>query len=303
LIYPPRPSPLARLRAVIVWARMSQAPLVTATGRSILDLPVDVQFTILSALVTEISGLAKTLGVNSLRTRILTNALGARLLFGVGGQVPELTVERHPFDLRGTGGALADAARHYDDDDLVLVLEAAQILEEPLSAVAHDLARANGEVNLFAHADHSPSSVMLVRCGCLRALPRLGVIDMNTHGLEQIARSHRVMVLDRPRAAGCMIESPALYIAALQRHHRRRLPEAVAAASASAPWQPVFSLVEHGGTVAAGAHLHDAVVLKGGRVEAGATVVRSIVGPGGVVRQRQTCIDAIVAPPPPNGSR
>jgi hypothetical protein len=294
---PERPrvfSPLARLRAVIVWGQCNATPLVSATGRSTLDLPIDDQHTVLGGLMEEISALAKQMGIAKLPVRLLTNSLGAKLLFGVSGQYQDLSVELHPFDIRGTGGVFADAGKRYEDDDYVLTLEASQILEQPLATVAQELAGGESDISVFAHADHSPSVMMLVRCGCLRALPRLGTVDMKTQGLPLIAAAHRVEVVERPQPAGSVIESLAMYISALRRYHWRKPEEAEAAKSSSAPWQPVFSLVENGGDVAPGANLYDAIVLKGGRVEAGATVVRGIVGPGGVVKQRQTSIDSIV---------
>jgi hypothetical protein len=288
-------SPLSRLRAVIVWGQTNPTPLVAATGRSALDLPIDDQHTVLGGLMNEITALGRALGIGRLPTRLLTNALGAKLLFGVGGAYHDLSVELHPFEVRGTGGVFADAIKRYQDDDYVLTLESSQILEQPLASVAQELGGGDAEISVFAHADHSPSVMMLVRCGCLKALPRLGTVDMKTQGLPQIAAAHRVEVVERPQPAGYVFESLSMYISALRRYHWRRTGELETARSSTAPWQPVFSLIEHGGDVAAGANLYDAVVLKGGRVEAGATVVRSVVGPGGVVRQRQTSIDSIVA--------
>ncbi len=285
---------LGRLRAVILWGQCVANPLVTSTGRSTLDLPIDDQHTVLGGLMDEISLFAKSLGVARLQTRLLTNSLGAKLLFGLSSQYQDLAVELHPFDVRGTGGVFADAAKRYEDDDYVLTLEAPQILEQPLSKVAQELAGGDADISVVAHADHSPSVMMLVRCGCLRAMPRLGTVDMKTQGLPQIAAAHRVEVVERPQPAGSVIESLATYVSALRRYHWRKPEEAEAAKSSSAPWQPVFSIVENGGDVAAGANLYDAIVLKGGRVEAGATVVRGIVGPGGVVKQRQTSIDSVV---------
>jgi hypothetical protein len=287
-----KPSPLSRLRAVVVWCQTTATPLVAATGRSILDLPVDGQHTILGGLIQEIDGLGRSVGLGHLPTRLLTNPLGAKLLFGVRSQYPQLSAELHPFDARGTGGVMCDVARHYQDDDLLLILEAAQISEEPLAAAVRDLAARNADVGVFAHADQSPSVMMLVRCGCLRAMPRLGTVDLRTQGLPMIARKHRVEVVSRPRANGSLIETLTQYISVLRRFHQRTLAPAESPASASAHWQPVFSLVEHGGEVFPGATLYDSVVLKGGRVEAGATVVRSVVGPGCAVRQRESLIDS-----------
>ncbi len=63
-------------------------------------------------------------------------------------------------------------------------------------------------------------------------------------------------------------------------------------------WRPVFSIIEPGAQVAAGARLHDSVVLEGGVVGPGSEVVRSVVGRGGIVRRKQRILDDLVVGAP-----
>ena len=48
------------------------------------------------------------------------------------GHYGSFRVERDLSDYRGTGGVLHDLAADYDDDDLILVANAAQVLLDPL---------------------------------------------------------------------------------------------------------------------------------------------------------------------------
>ena len=73
-------------------------------------------------------------------------------------------VERDLSEYRGTGGVLRDLAADYDDDDLILVCNAAQILLDPLAAIATALDRKIGDVTLVSHNDGTPSGVQLVAC-------------------------------------------------------------------------------------------------------------------------------------------
>jgi NDP-sugar pyrophosphorylase family protein len=125
---------------------------------------------------------------------------------------------------------------------------------------------------------------MLVRCGVLGRVAKAGFVDMKEQGLPQIAKEHRVEVVDLERPSGMPIRTTADYVNALRRYHRR------AAGGAGGElvdpwaedWAPTFSIVEEGAMVGAGARVHDSVVLKGARVETGAAVVRSVVCPGAV---------------------
>ncbi len=76
-------------------------------------------------------------------------------------------VERDLSEYRGTGGVLRDLAADYDDDDLVLVCNAAQVLLDPLVALATALNRKSGDFTLVSHNDGTPSGVMLARCETL----------------------------------------------------------------------------------------------------------------------------------------
>ncbi len=289
-------SSLSRLRAVILLDDLSAAmSLITATNRSAIDLPIDSGRSLLSHVIDQATTLRQFVPSRSLPVRLLTSPLGARLLFGATSQHPDLSVEAHSFDGRGSGGVLADAAREYGDNDLLLVLEAGLMTEEPLAKVTPELAANDADLSLFSHADHSPSGMMLVGCGCLGAIPRIGRVDMKTQGLPLIAPAHRVEVVNRTQPVGRMIQTFAGYISALQHHHRHRSGVERVAGKSPEPWNPVFSIVERGSEVASGVNLYDSVVLRGGRVETGATVVRSVVGPGGIARRGETCIDSILS--------
>lgn len=287
----PKPTPLARLAAVVAWGPADrEMPLVASTGRSVLDLPLSAGHTLLDELLDEVAGLGRRLGIAQIPTRLITNALGAKMLFGLANQHQGLSVEPHPLESRGTAGVLADLCKGYDADDFLLVLDGHQLLSEPLADLARELDSPSTSVSLFAHAEESPSAMMLIRCGCLRGISRLGRVEVHGQGLQQIAAGHRVEIVQRARTAGCFIRSLGLYIAALKRRHAR-----IGAESDSHPAElQDFSIVEKGAEVGAGVKLHDSVVLKGGCVEAGAIIVRSVICPGGVVKRRRTCVDSMI---------
>src|SRR5437016_5528312 len=77
-------------------------------------------------------------------------------------------------EYRGTGGVLRELGADFADDDLLLVANAAQVLLDPLIAVATALDRKEGDFTLVSHSDGTPSGVMLLSCKTLRMIPETG---------------------------------------------------------------------------------------------------------------------------------
>lgn len=291
---------LHRLRAVVLLGgAVRSTPLLSAVKRSILDLPLEQGSTILNHWLWQVSELARHAGLERLPTRVLVNSTSFEPTSGAARYAGTYTVERDASEYRGTGSVLRDLAQAYDDDDLVLVGSASQVLLDPLPALATALEHKRGDVNLISHRDGTPSGLMLVRCGTLRLIPAIGFIDMKEQGLPLIAARHEVKVLHCRRPTGAPVRTLADYLGALRLHHRRRNGRLAGGAGATTDplaedWQPSFAIVEPGASVAPQAHLHDSVVLRSAIVESGASLVRCVVCPGAVVRQKTSAIDGFV---------
>jgi hypothetical protein len=263
-------------------------------GRAILDLPVDESGSILNHWLSHAAELAQYAGLSALPVQVLVSRNTPEPASASQRYSGSYRVLRDQSDYRGTGGVLRDLAHDYDDNDLVLVANAAQLLLDPLSVIAAALDHKCGDVSLISHQDGTPSGVMLVRCKTLRLIPPAGFVDMKEQALPLIAQQFDVKVMQCRRPSGLPIRSLGDYIAALRHFHRRRIGKPATGDALAEDWQPTFAIVEDGAIVAPGAHVHDAVVLKGGVVEAGASVVRCLVCPGGVVKQKSTVVDAFV---------
>jgi hypothetical protein len=287
---------LGRLRAlVLLGGSVRPTPLTTNSGRSILDLPVDDTGSILNHWARHAAELSAGAGVADLPVRVLVNQGSSDLVSMAGGNLPNLRIERDFAEYRGTGGVLGDLAKDYEDQDLILVANAAQLLMDGLYPLAQALDESGGQVSLMAHQDGTPSGMMLITCGALRLIPRSGFVDMKEQALPGIAGEYEVTVVNRKRPTGLPIRSLAEYIAALRQYHRRRLGKPAISDPLAEEWRPTFSIVEEGAQVDGMARVHDAVVLKGARVEAGAVLVRSVVCGDAVVRRDRTAVDRIVA--------
>jgi hypothetical protein len=287
---------LHRLRAmVLLGGSVRPTPLAASIGRSVLDLPVDDTGSIFNHWLTHAHELARHAGLEQLPVRVMVNQTSPLPTSAAPRYEGTFRVERDLSEYRGTGGVLRDLAADYADDDLILVANAAQILMDPLAAIATALDRKAGDFSLVSHNDGTPSGVMLVSCKTLRLIPTTGYVDMKEQALPAIAARYEVSVMHcRRRPTGMAVRSLADYVSALRHYHRRRQGKPALSDPLAEDWLPAFALVEEGAVVDPRAHVHDSVVLKGGVVEGGAVVVRSIICPGGVVRKDRSAVDQFV---------
>jgi N-acetylglucosaminyldiphosphoundecaprenol N-acetyl-beta-D-mannosaminyltransferase len=286
---------LSRLRAMILLnGSIRSSQLADLCGRSVLDLPLDHEGSIFNHWLLQAAELARHAGLEKLPVRVMVNRNAPEPVSASPKYVGTFRVERDLSEYRGTGGVLRDLAVDYADDDLVLVCNAAQILLDPLAAVATALDKKEGDVTLVSHADGTPSGVQLIACKALREIPEVGFIDMKEQALPLIAQKYDVTVLHCRRPTAMPVRTAENYIEAMKLYHGRKSGRPTAADPLAENWQPTFQMVEQGAVVDPRAHVHDSIVLKGGVVEAGGVVVRSIVCPGGVVRKDKPRVDQVV---------
>ena len=286
---------LTRLRAMILLGgSVRSSALSEACGRSILDLPLDADGSIFNHWLLHATELSRYIGAERLPVRVMVNRNTPEPVSAAPIHYGKFRVERDLSEYRGTGGVLRDLAADYDDEDRILVCNAAQILLDPLAAIATALERKDGDVAVVSHNDGTPSGVHLVRCKALRTIPEIGFVDLKEQALPLIASNFDVTVLHCRRPTALPIRTPADYILAMRHYHRRRIGKSMLSHPLNEDWQPAFAIVEQGASVDPRAHVHDAVVLKGGAVEAGAVIVRSIVCPGAVVRKDRPTVDQLV---------
>ncbi len=294
---------LSALRAVVLLGgTVRPGRLSAAIGRPIFALPLDAGRSILDYWRQQTAALGRSIGQSGLPVRVMVDRNSPETILApvaaAGVDLAPLQVERDPHDYRGTGGVLRDLAGCYEEHDLLLVANAAQVLVESLSVCAMAMAeraKEGAEIVVADHEDGTPSGLMLVRCSVLSLIPDRGFVDMKEQALPTIAKSHRVGVARFAEPTGLPVRSLPQYVHALRWHTLREAGRPVQADPFSENLENVFSLVEHGATVAANVRLHDSIVLAGGVVEAGATLVQSVVCPGGRVRRGEVIVDQIVA--------
>lgn len=270
----------------------------TAVGRMLLDLPYKSRRTLLDEWCDQTAGLAARRG-ESIPLRVLgdktSNGGGEP---GMNGHAHNVSVrfDHDPSEWRGTGGVLRDIAAAYAPDDLLLVANAAQFLLRPLAELTAELEALGADLAVLAHRDGTPSTLMLVCCGCLNTLPELGFIDMKEQAIPLLAVAHDVRVVCVAAPVTLGLRTAQSYLAGLRELH------APALGANGEDWRSAFAIVEEGAAVDSGARLHDAVVLRGGRVGDGAVLVRSVVCAGGIVPRNAVIVDKLITSDGPSGA-
>jgi hypothetical protein len=285
-----------RIRAVILLAGLVRRTELSAKlRRAILNLPIDMDFSILDALRAQVAMLSRTLGVEKLPVRIIINRQAVQPTVRASDGQSNVRLEIDAGEYRGTGGVLRDASEEYGEDDWIVVANGNQMILESLDEMVALLAKAGGDVTLMSHQDGTPAGLMLLRCGALRLIPKMGFVDMKEQALPRIAAHHKVSVVSRRRPMGIPVRGRGDYLRALFQYHRSRDDGDESTSAFVEKWRPTFSVIEVGAEVDSSARIHDSVVLRGGRVESGAAVVHSVVCPGGVVARGQVATDQVVA--------
>jgi len=290
-----------RLRACVLLSGMVRpTPMSRAIGRSVLDLPVDERRSVLDRWHDEFLALAGTLNSDCMPVRIVSDQKSILPKVPDHGETSlAFTIEQDQARFRGTGGVLHDLSTDYDDDDFILVVNAMQIMLEPLHQLVTALSFQGADVSFMSHEDGTPSGLMLVRCGVLRSISPIGFIDMKEQALPHIAVNHNVKVVQKARPSGLPIRHLSDYVKALRFVGSERIhPNSTT--SLYEDWLSAFGIVEDGAEIGTNVRVHDSVVLRGARVAEGAVLVRSIVCPGARVGRRERVVDQVVTG---NGNR
>jgi hypothetical protein len=298
-------NPMEREVAVVIMLAGGTGASVFAAscGRSVLELPVTPGSDLLSLWKAELRRAVQHHAASTpTHVRVLGVTPGTPVRTDPEGLL-DLSYERDPSELRGTGGLLRDLAGAYSDETLMLVVSASTVLLEPLEELIGQLRGVEADVALLRHLDGSSPNLMMIRAGCLRSIPPVGFVDFKEQALPAIMRAGEVRVVNVDHPVAATARNLEEYIKAVRLYHQNL--KGVVGVSRTArqidpfaeSWQPAFGFAEPGATVGPGARLLDAVALRGSKVGDGAVVVRSVVGPGGVVPAGAQVIDRMICGP------
>ncbi len=258
---------------ILLAGGLRPSPLMKATGRSVLDLSLTPDRTVLDCWVDRLTETAPDVPIRIVHDAILPTPWPAR---HAGGRV---LIEKEPKSLRGPAGVIGDLCRGYGPRQCVIVAEAARYAGCSLRPLIEEHVRLGADVTVAANADGTPAGIYAIRVGSLDLVPAVGFMDLKEQWLRRaIDAGLDVRVHD--------VDPPGLLPLRTRRQFLRAA--AVANASVDAP------IICHGSFVAAGATVERSVIMPGATVGSDAIVVRSVVAPNCHIESGTDIVDTVV---------
>jgi glycosyltransferase involved in cell wall biosynthesis len=263
---------------ILLAGGLRPSALVTATGRSVLDLSLTPQQTVLDCwldrLTEATAPFPRPLPIRVVHDAILPPPWPSARWIGT------VMIEQDPKALRGPAGVIRDLCQEYGPDQHVIIGEAARYVSTTMLPLLADHARHGADITVAANPDGTPAGMYAIRVGSLGLVPTVGFMDLKEQWLRRAVDAG----LDvRVHEVGLPGTLPL-----------RTRPQFLRAAAIANG----VDAAEHEGT---GALTTDqsarrAVICAGSRIEPGATVENSIVMAGATVGPNAVVVRSLVAP-------
>lgn len=291
---------------VMLAGGLKPSPLASAAGRSVLDLSVDGQRTVLQHWIDHLGHAFAGHEEDPVPVRILhgSSLAPSPLPEGSTPSCLKVTIERESKEFRGPAGVVKDAAESLPPDATVLVIEAARWFGGDLSRMLRTHrdpeATLDGSdtpaVTVAADRRNAPAGMVLLQRSTLDPISQLGFMDLKEQWLGRLAETGRTVQVFR-------LQEPCIVL-------RDRNDLLKAARAAAGPHlkhdrdaRPLYGESELGyfAVVSADSQLEsntsivDSVIMEGAVVGSGAIVARSVVCPGARVEPNEVLVDQIRA--------
>ncbi|MEE8154085.1 MAG: hypothetical protein V3T53_03880 [Phycisphaerales bacterium] len=285
------------LRACLVLAGgLRPSPLVEAAGRSILDLYLTSQKTVLDVMVEQLTLLPTSDGM-PLTIRVVHNArLPAPW---PGTSAPNVRFEQDPQAYRGVAGLVADVCAGYEDHEHVLVVEAGRVFAGDIESMWDEHLASDADVTVGCNQDDSPGGVYITKCGVLRDIPPIGFVDIKEQWLASASdRGVKVRVHGFSSPGALPLRTRADFLAAarhVNNHLASRDGRSIAPLPAEATGPEPLRVIGHGAAIGPDVGIEDAVIMPAAVIGGGALIEHSVVCPGAVIEPKLRVLNAVVS--------
>ncbi|MCH8259180.1 MAG: glycosyltransferase [Planctomycetes bacterium] len=285
------------LRACLVLAGgLRPSPLVEAAGRSVLDLYLTPEKTVLDVMVEQLTLLPSSDGM-PLAIRVVYN--GRLPAPWPGTSAPNVRFEQDPQAYRGAAGLVADLCAGYEDHEHVLVVEAGRVLARDVESMWDEHLASDADVTVGCNQDGSPGGVYITRCGVLRHIPPIGFVDIKEQWLASAGdRGVKVRVHGFSSPGALPLRTRSDFLAAarhVNNHVASRACRSIASPPAQAAGLEPFRVIGHGAAIGPDVHINDAVIMPAAVIGGGALIEHSVVCPGAVIEPKLRVVNAVVS--------
>ncbi|MHC4416228.1 MAG: glycosyltransferase [Planctomycetota bacterium] len=292
------PHPIDLAACILLAGGLRPSPLVAATGRSVLDLWLTPDRTVLESWTDRIAELAAMMS-QALPIRVVHDSI-LPAPWPSARPSRDLIIEQEPKALRGPAGVVRDLCRAYAPDQHVLVAEAARYLGTPLWPMLAEHSEHDADITVASNAGRTPAGIYLIRCGALDLAPAVGFMDLKEQWLPRaVDAGLNVRVCQLPDPGARPLRTRRQFLAAARIANRSGFATPVGTGPAGAllpAGQPSgLRVVCAGGLIGPGATLVDSIVMPGANVGPDAVVVRSLLCPNARVQAGSDIVDAVVS--------
>lgn len=293
----PVPAPTAVL---VLAGGLRPSPLSAACGRSVLDLPLTSEHTVLSHWMKRFSELGSRGGSpRRPEVRIIHNQATHAPVLPSRPALLEAITECESREYRGPAGVAKDACERYAPDATIVIVEGARCVTCSLEGLLREHAATSAAVTVGCNPDRSPAGVYAIRRSALDLVPRGGFMDLKEQWLSKvIASGADVRVHTFHDGISLPLRTLEQYLSAVGEVNRWADSSVQVDNLSSGACDRVrreHVVVASSASVSPDAVLIDSVVMPGAVIGAGAVVARSLVCEGAVVRAGAEVVGAVVA--------
>jgi hypothetical protein len=273
---------------IVLAGGLRPSPLVDAARRSVLDLHLTAQHTVLDRLVSRLRELDCD-EESRIPVRIVHDSTSPAPW---PGREAGLICEYEPNAMRGPGGLLHDVCRDYDTNDHVVVVEAARYFSTGLAGMLLTHMDDGADVTVAVNEDQSPAGAYVIRCGALTDMADIGFTDLKEQWLPGLqAQNYSVITHEFPGAGALTLRTREQFLSAARianddPHSGLKRGQGL-------------RVVCPGSLIGPGARVVDSIVMPGAVVGSEAVVVRSLLCPDTHIQAGTDIADAVVSPGAP----
>ena len=283
--------PLNLKECIILSGGLNPSPLISASGRSILDLWLTPENTVVDLWVERLRALGGL--ADALPQIHIVHDENIPVPWSTAKHNGSMRVTREPTAYRGPAGVVSDCCANRGADEHMLIAEAARFVSCDLQGLVQAHLAHRADITIAVNDDDSPAGIYLARCATLGLIPERGFMDLKEQWLQRALDAGLRTHVHRLEGHGAMpLRTQQQFIHAAQIANDGDGTYGVIPVDG----EDALRVICPGALVGPGATIVDSIVMPEAVVGANAVVVRSIVFPDGTVEAGSEIADALVAP-------
>ncbi len=282
--------PVDLAACVLLAGGLRPSPLVEEAGRSVLDLYLTSERSVLDCWIERLGELVPG-RAGAIPIRVVHDSV---LPPPWPGNSPHdgVVIEQEPSPLRGPAGIAKDLCVGYEAHQHIVLAEAARYPAGSLVPMLQDHIGMKADVTVASNPDGTPAGVYVIRCSALELVPALGFADLKEQWLRKaVDAGLNVMVHHLPRPGALELRTREQFLHAARVANN---PFADVDSLTPAGNRPELRIICASAFVGPGTTIIDSIVMPGTVVGSNSLIVRSLLCPKTQIQAGTDIADAVV---------